>query len=77
MRGMSIEANYDADADIAWLGLPGRVTASTVSEESPTGLRDLDPQTGELVGLEIWRASEVLPAELLRMLPPPPVRARA
>ena len=75
MTTMSIEAHYDADADIAWLRLPGRVTAGTVSEETEAGLRDIDPRTGEVVGVEVWKASQVLPAEFLRMLPPP-VEAR-
>jgi len=32
-------------------------------------LRDLDEQTGVLVGLEVWSASHVLPEELVAALP--------
>ena len=35
------------------------------------GLRELDPVTGTVVGLEVWQASRVLPADLLRVLPSP------
>jgi uncharacterized protein YuzE len=33
--------------------------------------------TGEIVGLEFWQASRRLPAEFLRMLPPPQVEVAA
>jgi hypothetical protein len=39
------------------------------SEEQPWGLRDYDEQTGDLVGLEVWSASKVLPEELVASLP--------
>jgi hypothetical protein len=48
-----------------------------VGEESDSGLRELDPVTGEIVGLEFWQASHRLPAEFLRMLPPPQVDVAA
>lgn len=39
------------------------------SEEQPWGLRDYDEQTGELIGLEVWAVSKVLPEELIATLP--------
>jgi len=74
---MKIEGHYDAKADIAWLWLDGYDASTVVSEEVPGGLREVDPRTGGVVGLECWRASHALPAELLAMLPPPSVPAVA
>ncbi len=68
---MKIDGHYDPDADIAWLRFEGYDGATVVSEEIETGLRDVDPQTGRVVGLEYWHASHTLPRELLAMLPPP------
>ncbi len=64
--------NYD-QADIAWLRFEGYNPAEVVSEECEFGLRETDAKSGELVGLEYWRASQTLPKELLQMLPRPPV----
>jgi uncharacterized protein YuzE len=36
-------------------------------------LRVLDPSNRHAVGLEYWNASRLLPAELSKMLPAPPV----
>jgi len=69
---MKIEGHYDVQADIAWLRFEGYDPATVVAEEAEFGLRELD-QSDHLVGLEYWRASERLPADLLRMLPSPPV----
>lgn len=74
---MKIDGHYDRDADIAWLRFEGFDPATVVAEEFDTGLRELNPQSGEIVGLEYWRASETLPAELLAMLPPPSVGVAA
>jgi hypothetical protein len=41
-----------------------------VAEEVETGLREIEPATGRVVGLEYWRASDTLPEDFLRMLPP-------
>ena len=41
------------------------------------GLREIDPATGLVVGLEYWNASATLPEELLALLPPPGVAAAA
>lgn len=70
---MKIDGHYDRDADIAWLRFEGYDGSTVVSEETTWGLRDLDPSTRDVVGLEFWRASESLPGELLAMLPAPPV----
>jgi hypothetical protein len=50
-------------------GEPARV----IAEELEFGLREVDPVDRRVVGLEYWRASQVLPADLLRMLPAPPL----
>jgi uncharacterized protein YuzE len=70
---MKIDGHYDQQADIAWLRFEGYDPATVVSEETEFGLRELDPTSMRLVGLEYWRASRALPADLLRMLPSPPV----
>jgi hypothetical protein len=44
-----------------------------IAEELEFGLREVDPVDRRVVGLEYWRASQVLPADLLRMLPAPPL----
>jgi hypothetical protein len=49
----------------------------TVADETDEGLRELDPSTGEVVGLEFWEASSRLPADFLRMLAPPQVEIAA
>jgi hypothetical protein len=38
-------------------------------------LREIDPSTGRIVGLEYWHASTALPQDLLTLLPPPGVAA--
>lgn len=74
---MKIDGHYDPKADIAWLRFEGYDPSAVVSEEIGTGLREVDPTTGQIVGLEYWRASETLPADLLERLPPPGVTAAA
>lgn len=70
---MKIDGHYDPSADIAWLRFEAYDPATVVAEEVDSGLREIDPATGETVGLEYWRASATLPADLLRMLPPPQI----
>jgi uncharacterized protein YuzE len=72
---MKIDGHYDPQADIAWLRFEGYDPSTVVSEESDFGLRELSGTDRRLVGLEYWGASERLPAELLSMLPAPPVGA--
>lgn len=58
--------HYDPEVDIALVSFEkGRA----VSEEYPWGLIDRDPDTGRLMGFEIWKASSVLPAEMIDALP--------
>jgi uncharacterized protein YuzE len=74
---MRIDGHYDQDADIAWLRFEGYDPSTVVSEEIETGLREIDPSTGQVVGLEYWNASDSLPGDLLEMLPPPGVASAA
>lgn len=74
---MRIEGHYDVEADIAWVRFEGYDPSTAVGEQTDSGLKELDPTTGEVVGLEFWQASQRLPAELLRMLPPPQVQIAA
>jgi uncharacterized protein YuzE len=62
-------AYYDREADIAWLRTG--VADTVVSEELDWGLIDHDRVTDEVVGIEIWSASTLLPPELLDRLPTP------
>lgn len=74
---MKIDGHYDSDADIAWLRFEGYDPKTVVGEETADGLREIDPATGRVVGLEYWDASGKLPAELLTLLPPPEIAAAA
>ena len=74
---MRIDGHYDAEADIAWVRFENYDPSNAVAEETDVGLRELDPGTGEIVGLEFWEASRKLPADFLRMLPPPQVEIAA
>lgn len=74
---MSIDGHYDPDADIVWLRFEGYDPKTVVGEETASGLREIDPESERVVGLEFWHASTILPAELLDRLPPPGVAAAA
>jgi uncharacterized protein YuzE len=74
---MKIDGHYDHDADIAWLRFEDYDPHTVVAEEIEAGLREVDPATGRLVGLEYWQASRRLPRDLLAMLPPPKVPTAA
>ena len=74
---MKFEGHYDPEADIAWLRFEGYDPATVVGEEIETGLQEIDPASGRIVGLEYWHASQTLPGELLAMLPPPTVATAA
>lgn len=74
---MRIDGHYDAGTDIAWVRFEGYDPGTAVAEETDSGLRELDPNTGEVVRLEFWDASSRLPADFLRMLPPPQVEIAA
>ena len=62
-------AYYDSDADIAWF--PTGESNDVVSEEVGWGLLDHDSGTDQIVGIEVWSASDRLPPELLATLPAP------
>jgi uncharacterized protein YuzE len=70
---MKIDGHYDPQADIAWLRFEGYEPSTVVAEETDFGLREVSAEDRRLVGLEYWRASERLPADLLALLPAPPV----
>lgn len=72
---MKIDGHYDREADIAWFRFDGYDPTTVVGEETSVGLREIDPGTGRVVGLEFWQASATLPKELLALLPPPNVAA--
>lgn len=74
---MKIDGHYDREADIAWARFESYDPVTAVAEETAAGLRELDPGTGEIVGLEFWEASRKLPADFLRMLPPPQLEIAA
>ncbi len=65
---MKIGGHCDAGGDIAWLRFEGYDPTTAVAEEIETGLRETDPATGVIVGLEHWQASTTLPADFLQML---------
>lgn len=63
---MEAHLHYDPEVDIAFLSIEeGRA----VSDEYAWGLIDRDPDDGHLMGFEIWRASKVLPPEVIAALP--------
>jgi uncharacterized protein YuzE len=58
--------HYDPEVDIALISIEkGRA----ISERHPWGLIDRHPDTGRLMGFELWEASTILPAELIAALP--------
>lgn len=67
---MSLYAHYDPETDIVLLRVDAEATHG-VSEETEFGLRDVDDRNGRVVGLELWRASERLPADVLALIEPP------
>jgi uncharacterized protein YuzE len=71
------DGHYDAQADIASVRFENYDRRTVVAEEADSGLREFNPETGEIVGLEFWNASQVLAADFLLMLPPPQVEVAA
>ncbi len=69
-------SHYDRESDIAALNLKGFDGSHVFGEEHEWGLLLRDRETQEVVGVELWRASYRLPAELLQALPEPAVRDR-
>jgi uncharacterized protein YuzE len=63
---MSTHLHYDPEVDIAMISFEdGRA----LSERYDWGLVDRHPDDGHLMGFEIWKASKVLPAEMIAALP--------
>lgn len=68
------QSYYDEEADIAWLAIkhdndPLIKAFDIVSEEYGGGVYDYDKETGKIVGIEIWSASEKFSPSLLKKLP--------
>ena len=57
--------HYDPEVDIATICIE---EGHAVSDEYPWGLIDRDPDTNRLMGFVIWKASTVLPAEMVEAL---------
>ena len=70
---MKIEGHSDKRADIAWLRFEDYDPTTVIAKEVEFGVRELHPSDRRVVGLEYWHASRLLPAELLKMLPSPPL----
>lgn len=68
-------AYYDREADIVWI--PTGPSSDVVSEETSWGLIDRDRGSRDSAGLEIWSASDRIPAEVLESLPAPAAGTRA
>lgn len=62
-------AYYDRDVDIAWI--PTGSSQDIVGDEQSWGLIVRDRESGSVVALEIWSASQVLPKAVLDALPDP------
>jgi uncharacterized protein YuzE len=74
---MTIDGEYDPEADIASLRFEACNAATVVTERAEYGFRTVDLATRKLVGLTYWQASQNLPSELLAMLPQRPYAAAA
>lgn len=68
---LSEVSHYDRDADIVWLELAGFDGSQVAVQEADWGLVETDSQTGAVVAIEFWKASTILPSELLEALPSP------
>lgn len=64
-------SHYAREDDIASLELVGFDGRHAYGEDHEWGLILRDRETDRVVALEVWRASEHLPAELLDALPEP------
>ncbi len=69
-------SHYDRESDIAALNLKGFDGGQVFGEDHNWGLLLRDRGTQEMVGIELWRASDRLPAQLLDALPEPAARNR-
>lgn len=64
-------SHYAREDDIAFLELAEFDGARAYGEDYDWGLIVRERETDQVIGLEIWRASERLPGELLAALPEP------
>jgi uncharacterized protein YuzE len=64
---MKPHSYYSPDGDLVVIHV--RPSDRTRTEEHDWGLVVYDAQTGELASIEIWRASSVLPSEVVKALP--------
>lgn len=69
---MEPSSYYAGEGDLAYIEVR-RLARGTApqSDEREWGVIDRDPRTGDVVGIEVWSASQVLPTELLAALPAP------
>ncbi|HTU80189.1 MAG TPA: hypothetical protein VMF09_15665 [Solirubrobacteraceae bacterium] len=51
---MRIDRDCDAEADIAWIRVEGYDPSTAVAEQTDAGLGELDPSTGQIMGLELY-----------------------
>lgn len=63
--------HYDDDVDIVWVRFEAYNGETAVSSAHPWGLEERDSESGQVVAVEIWRASERLPPAFLSLLPRP------
>jgi uncharacterized protein YuzE len=63
---MESHSHYDPEVDIALISFE---SGRAVGERHAWGLIERHPDTGRLMGFEIWGASKILPAELIAALP--------
>jgi len=61
-----LHLHYDPEVDIAFISFEN---GRAIGERHDWGLIERDPDTGRLMGFEIWGASKMLPAELIAALP--------
>lgn len=64
-------SHYDPEVDIASLTLEGFNGRDAYAQDYDWGLVIRDRKSDEIVGFEFWRASKLLPAEVLEALPEP------
>ncbi len=64
-------SHYAREDDIVWLTFEGYDGEHAWAEGHDWGLVERDERTGQVVAVELWRASQRLPAGLLAELPEP------
>ena len=64
---MKPQSYYSPDGDLAVIHV--RPSEHVRTDEQTWGLLDFDAETDELASVEVWNASQVLPHQLLDVLP--------